>query len=287
MYYPVCGMMHIKEPLLLIGKSNLCVGSGFTLSLFEWSFTIICLTPYNRKYNVLSASLNKTFPSFLVFQLSYAALLSIIYALVMMVVLVGLIKQIAENGFCSVSTIFLVTLAGIFIVSAIFHPQEFSCLFHGFLYFLSIPSMSMLLMIFSLTNLQNVSWGTREVKTAAPPVSQQQQAKTPADRNMFQKLIANVTSGEKMTSDYAFSFGNLFRCMCCPRSETKDDDLKFKAILERLDVLDDRMMEMTSGVSSLHSISDLPRDPEPLNVQPFSQNAHLFEGTGEKGGVFC
>ena len=41
MCYPVCGMMHIKEPLLLIGKSRLCGGSGFTLSLSEWSFTII------------------------------------------------------------------------------------------------------------------------------------------------------------------------------------------------------------------------------------------------------
>ena len=30
MCYPVCGMMHIKEPLLLIGKS----------SLSEWFFTI-------------------------------------------------------------------------------------------------------------------------------------------------------------------------------------------------------------------------------------------------------
>ena len=25
MCYPVCGMMHIKEPFLLIGKSSLCV----------------------------------------------------------------------------------------------------------------------------------------------------------------------------------------------------------------------------------------------------------------------
>ena len=33
MYYPVCGMMHIKEPLLLTGKSNICGGSGFALSL--------------------------------------------------------------------------------------------------------------------------------------------------------------------------------------------------------------------------------------------------------------
>ena len=48
MCYPVCGMMHIKEPLLLIQKSSPYVDSGFPLSLSEWSF-IICPTPYNRK----------------------------------------------------------------------------------------------------------------------------------------------------------------------------------------------------------------------------------------------
>ena len=37
---PVCGMVNIKEPLVLIGKSSPCGGSG--------SFTI-CPTPYNRK----------------------------------------------------------------------------------------------------------------------------------------------------------------------------------------------------------------------------------------------
>ena len=41
MCYPVCGMMHIQESLLLIGKSSLCDGSGFPLSLSEWFFTII------------------------------------------------------------------------------------------------------------------------------------------------------------------------------------------------------------------------------------------------------
>ena len=46
--YPVCGMVHIKEPLLLIDKSSLCGGSRFTFSLSEWSLTI-CLTPYNRR----------------------------------------------------------------------------------------------------------------------------------------------------------------------------------------------------------------------------------------------
>ena len=32
MCYPVCGMVHIKEPLLLIDKSSLCGGSGFPFS---------------------------------------------------------------------------------------------------------------------------------------------------------------------------------------------------------------------------------------------------------------
>ena len=31
--YPVCGMMHIKEPLLLIGKSSPCGGSRFPLAI--------------------------------------------------------------------------------------------------------------------------------------------------------------------------------------------------------------------------------------------------------------
>ena len=48
MCYPVCGMVHIKEPLLLIDKCSLCGGSGFPFSLSEWSLTI-CLTPYNRR----------------------------------------------------------------------------------------------------------------------------------------------------------------------------------------------------------------------------------------------
>ena len=48
MSYPVCGMMHKKEPLLLIGKGSPYGGSGFPLSLSEWSITI-WMMPYNRK----------------------------------------------------------------------------------------------------------------------------------------------------------------------------------------------------------------------------------------------
>ena len=38
---PVCGMVHSKESLLLIGKSSPCGSSGFPLLLSECSFTMV------------------------------------------------------------------------------------------------------------------------------------------------------------------------------------------------------------------------------------------------------
>ena len=70
MYCVVCEMVHIKEPMLLIGKCRPCSsGSGFSLSLSEWSITV-SPTSYNRKSNVPSVSLNKTFHPFLLFNIS-------------------------------------------------------------------------------------------------------------------------------------------------------------------------------------------------------------------------
>ena len=41
MCYHVCGVVHIKDPLLRIRKSSPCSGgSGFRLSLSEWFFTV-------------------------------------------------------------------------------------------------------------------------------------------------------------------------------------------------------------------------------------------------------
>ena len=48
MCYPACWMVHIREPLLLIGKSSPCGSSRFPLSQSERYFTI-CPTPYNHK----------------------------------------------------------------------------------------------------------------------------------------------------------------------------------------------------------------------------------------------
>ena len=62
-YCPLCRWC-ISNMVLIIEKSTSYSGggSGFSLSLYESSFTIIlCHTQYNRKENVFSVSLNKTF----------------------------------------------------------------------------------------------------------------------------------------------------------------------------------------------------------------------------------
>lgn len=68
--------------------------------------------------------------------------------------------------------------------------QEFTCIFHGLLYFVSVPSMSLLLVIYSLGNLHVVSWGTREAaKPAAPAV------KNVKKQSTVQKWMTKLTGG--------------------------------------------------------------------------------------------
>ncbi|KAL5005923.1 hypothetical protein ScPMuIL_017081 [Solemya velum] len=188
-------------------------------------------------------------------QLAYAAILSVAYSLVMMLVFVGLMLEVSEAGACSVTSVFLILVAGVFVFSALIHPQEFSCIIHGFLYFLAIPSMSMLLMIYSLGNLHVVSWGTRETNkpvATAPTGDPKPKTKLASVQQWLEKVGLNAT--EDATSDYAFSFGNLFRCICCPSSSTEKRDTELKIVLDRLENLEHRLV--VPNTSSMLSVED-------------------------------
>ena len=100
---------------------------------------------------------------FFFLQLLVAQILSTSYALIMMAVIVGTALQLGEDGIGSPSAIFLISLSGSFFIAACLHPQEFFCIVPGVIYLLSIPSMYLLLILYSLINLNVVSWGTREV----------------------------------------------------------------------------------------------------------------------------
>lgn len=53
-----------------------------------------------------------------------------------------------------------------YLVTALLHPQEFTMIIYGLMYFICIPSGYLLLTIYSLVNMNNVSWGTRETNKA-------------------------------------------------------------------------------------------------------------------------
>ena len=62
---------------------------------------------------------------------------------------------------------YLVLFTVLFISSGLFHLKEFSCLFYGVWYFLALPSGYLILLIYSIANLDDRSWGTREGSTGA------------------------------------------------------------------------------------------------------------------------
>ena len=95
-----------------------------------------------------------------------AALLSTVYGLVMVAVLVGVCVEMAEDGPLSPSSLFLYAITASFVVTGILHPQEVYVLPFGLFYYISVPSMYLLLIVYALFNLNDVTWGTREVKKA-------------------------------------------------------------------------------------------------------------------------
>ncbi|XP_068739006.1 uncharacterized protein [Montipora capricornis] len=129
------------------------------------------------------------------FQLKVSKILTFVFAVIMCIVFIGVAVQVSrelrETGAesrvettskpnmttfhdsqplesqlpVSASSLYLVGLSGMFIAAAILHPKEFTCLLHAVWYLLCLPSGYLLLTIYSLCNLTDRSWGTREGKT--------------------------------------------------------------------------------------------------------------------------
>ncbi|XP_035537779.1 chitin synthase chs-2-like [Morone saxatilis] len=121
-------------------------------------------------------------------QILIAAVLSILYAFLMMIAALSIIgNMVKDKTIMTPSSLFLITLAAFYLLTALMHPQEVGLVCFGLLYILCIPSAYMLLAIYSMTNMNNVSWGTRETAPApaapgapgaAAPQPQVQKAKT-------------------------------------------------------------------------------------------------------------
>lgn len=78
--------------------------------------------------------------------------------------------MVKERTILTPSSLFVISMAIIYVITAILHPQEIHLVFYGFLYIPCIPSAYLLLTIYSMANLNNVSWGTRDSKPATAAV---------------------------------------------------------------------------------------------------------------------
>ncbi|XP_014772462.1 chitin synthase chs-1 [Octopus bimaculoides] len=110
-------------------------------------------------------------------QITFAAFMTSVYTVVMVVVTVGTLVNILDEDLISPNVVFLAGLAIIFSVCGLLHPREIVCLIHGILYFLTVPSSFIFLTVYFLCNLNNVSWGTRE----NPKVSEDEAVKKAND----------------------------------------------------------------------------------------------------------
>ncbi|XP_064173371.1 chitin synthase 1 [Anguilla rostrata] len=96
-------------------------------------------------------------------QITIAGILSVLYAFLMTASFFSIIGDMVIQGtFITPTGIFLVSMTILYLVTALLHPQEFTLIIYGLMYFICIPSGYLLLTIYSLVNMHIVTWGTRE-----------------------------------------------------------------------------------------------------------------------------
>lgn len=110
-------------------------------------------------------SISSTLILKLTHQVFIAAVTSTVYGMVMIAVIVGTAINVIQDGILSPTAIFLMLITSQIVITAILHFEEMYCILYSLIYFITIPSMYVLLIIYSICNLNDITWGTREVKT--------------------------------------------------------------------------------------------------------------------------
>ena len=121
----------------------------------------------------------------------------------MATVLIGIIME-GVNCPLSPSFLFFMALVGINVLAAILHFDVMT-LFCGIIYFLFIPSCFIFLQIYSIANLNDVSWGTRQGKK-----------ETKADNRTFLQRLFGKAPDDEDNEDDTLTDGASCSCVLCP-----------------------------------------------------------------------
>ncbi|XP_076028581.1 hyaluronan synthase-like protein kkv [Oratosquilla oratoria] len=189
-------------------------------------------------------------------QIKLAWFMTAFYAMVMVVVLVAMVLNFVEDGFESPTAIFFMATSGSFIITGLLHPKELFCLPCGFVYYMVVPSMYLLLQIYSCFNLNNVSWGTREV-------AEKRRKKTKEELEAERKAAEEASKLKKKEGFMGFfhkdgtdddegslelSFAGLFKLMCCVHQKTDTQKDMLSKIGDNLDRISKRLDHIEAGM---------------------------------------
>ncbi|XP_068103355.1 chitin synthase chs-2-like [Hyperolius riggenbachi] len=150
----------VKMVSSILTPTSVCLMIAGSLSfLFHWDSVtsiVVAIIPPACYMGVCFGTKHKT-------QITVALVLSVCYALLMMATFFSIIGDIVkQQTFMTPSGLFLIAMGVLYITVALLHPREFFLLIYGLVYIIFVPSGYLLLTIYSLVNLHDVSWGTRE-----------------------------------------------------------------------------------------------------------------------------
>ncbi|KAK6103545.1 Chitin synthase family protein [Brugia pahangi] len=186
-------------------------------------------------------------------QLMAAQIIGALFAMLMTAVIVGTVIQMQKDGIMSPHSIFLLFVIGSFFTAAILHPLEFTCITPGILYFLAIPCMYMLLPIYSLCNLNNIAWGTRENPKVEGNDSIRQKRPKHID------LISNNAVNNEADGEIAIGCGAACRLICCLRDKSAETAQiwqlsgKVNEMMDKLDCIGLQSTGMPISTRTVHT----------------------------------
>nr|CAD7413241.1 unnamed protein product [Timema cristinae] len=185
-------------------------------------------------------------------QLFMAMIISTVYGLVMMAVVVGIALQIKEDGPLAPASMFFFVFAGELIIAGLLHPREINCLPAMLIYYITVPSMYMLLILYSLFNMNNISWGTREAPVAPgadktkkeieeEKKKAEEEAKLKKKKKPFFGFLQGNNKSPEEEGSIEFSLAGLFKCMLCTHPKSVDDKLQLARIAESINSIGRRI----------------------------------------------
>uniref|UniRef100_A0A336L059 chitin synthase n=1 Tax=Culicoides sonorensis TaxID=179676 RepID=A0A336L059_CULSO len=193
-------------------------------------------------------------------QLTAAFVISALYGLIMIAVIVGIVIQLKEDGLFAPTSMFFVFMMLQIIVTALMHPQEIGALPSFCVYYITIPSMYMLLIIYSLFNLNDVSWGTRDApKEDQSPAPEPQKEDVP--QGTFDKIMGffkpSTIPTENSRSHYSCSL-----CLFCTHPKTDESTNQLSVIAASLAAIkeDIRKLEQKLTNEFVVTLSDDERE---------------------------